>query len=211
MAVAPATVRAEGSFVASPSSIVKGEPTGANIFTAAAVKKECGKADFHGTLSGSSRTLELEPIYDDCTAKVLGGLPVKFVIGSCFYQLHHLAPLQGKDGWKAEVNLTCPTEFQLQWNIYETAHGFDTGSVICTTSMPSQSNIGTAVLSNREAAADYIAIRWNLRQIKYRAYGNELLCGSSFGEVRHDAAFTGTTRVAAENPGGQPVDLTVRG
>ena len=87
-----------------------GERVGSSVFTAAQVDKDCDVTTFSGFLAGNSPTLELEPAFDDCTAKALSGLSVKWVISGCTFFLHRPRQLTSGERWRSEVDLRCPGE-----------------------------------------------------------------------------------------------------
>lgn len=197
-----------GEFAVTGRAALSGERIGPSVFTAAGIGKECAGTTFTGSLPGSSPTLELTPVFSDCIAKALSGLSVKFVISECTFSLQAPERLAAGERWRSNVDLLCPGELPLQWNVYENAHEHLTGQTMCSTEMPPQQGIGSAVMSN---LGGDVLIHWNLHGIGYRAYGFELLCGSAGGKRQSDATYRGTTRLTAKGASGGSVDFAVSG
>lgn len=197
-------------FSAPRYALLEGEGSGPGVVKAAGIAKECKAVSFNGTYY--RRTLELEPIYDECMAKTLTGLPAKYVLARCVYLLHAKATKPGKVKWKANVDIHCPTNYEMQWLVYENMKHYFEAAPICTTALLPQKGVGTAELSNVAGSPSKIAIHWNLNRIKYKVlYGSALFCGSLPGVVRRYASYRDDATIGAIDLGGQRLPLAVRG
>jgi len=207
----PSVTQAKVVFTAPPYSYLEGTGSGQDIITTGGIERECAKVEYAGRSYGRSDTLEIEPVYEDCTTKALSGLPAKFVLNGCVYLLHLTGEKTAKGGWEATVDVGCRPEYTLEWHAYETEENFEGGDALCTTDIPPQSGLKTVEVSNTGDSPSEIAIHWNLSGIKYRAYGSRLFCGSPFGALRHSATYEGTATVSAKDRQGNPTDLEVSG
>lgn len=204
------TTTPRAGFSVSQPATLAGERVGPSVFTAAGIGKDCELTTFSGTLAGDSPALELEPTFGECTGEALSGLNVKWVVSECTFLLNSPEPLASGTRWRSRVDLLCPGELPLLWSIYESEHEHITGQVMCSTEMPPQQGIGSAMLSAVDGNPGEILIHWNLHGIKYRSFGFELICGSASGTSQSDADYRGTTRLSAAAGGGR-VGIVVTG
>lgn len=205
----PAAARAEVKFSAPSGSTLEAKQGGPDVATAGGIEKECLRVEFTGLITEQSRTLSLAPLYSECEAKALNGLPAKHVWWNCAYALH---PFGGADqaGWhKAKVDFICPQGYLVEWNVYGSEEQYESGIPLCVTTMPNQRTGGTAELRSVGGPASAIAVRWHLSGIEYEGQGGNLLCGLLPGTVKSDATYTGKAVIAAKDFNGKYVDLTM--
>lgn len=204
---APSVVQAF-LFQAPRYSSLEGARSGSDRFVLAGIEQECDEANFEGTYY--RQTLELVPIYERCISKAMGGLPSRFILYNCAYLVRaDRRPPDGKR-WTAPVDLTCPTEYAMRWQIYESTEKEEEAKRICTTVMYPQKRIGTAELTNVNGSPADINIRWNLSNLEYEAYGSSLYCGSPEGiPQRGGTAYSGASTIRATDSSERRVRLAV--
>ena len=211
---APPAASARITFTAAGPVTLHGRQSGRDQFTAGGIVKECPVAHFEGRLGGPSRTLKLgatygHPLYSGCIAKALSGLRTKLGWVGCSYLLRPSGRIAGRERWRADVEISCPSQLALLWYVYTSGAKYNAGEPVCTTSMPSQTLPDSAELRNIGGSPGRIAIRWNLTGIRYTPYGSSLLCGPL--RPRRDASYRGEAIIAAKDAGGKPVDLAIGG
>ncbi len=200
---------AKVAFKTPPSAVLQGTTLTADVVTVGGIDIECKEVTFDGALR-DAKTLELEPVFDDCSAKAFAGLPAKFVMSGCVYVVHPVEEMGGGERWRASVDIECPGEYTLEWHVYETEAKFAAGWAMCTPVLLPQTDIGRAVLTNLGGSRGKVSIRWDLTEITYKAYGLPLFCGSVFGATKHGATYRGDAVIGAETYGGKPADLSLR-
>jgi len=197
-------------FSAPQYSILKGDRSGPDIFTIGGIEEECEEGYFKGYYS--SQILEVEPIFGQCTAKALGGLPSNYVLYRCTFQVRAVDRAGEGGTWVAPVDLKCPTNYKLRWQIFESEEQHEEAKNVCTTTVPPQKNIGTAEVTNMKGSRDDITIRWNLSGMRYETYGSALYCGGREGATKRGASYRGYTTVQATDlTEKEPWNLVVRG
>lgn len=194
------------SFQAPSHSLLQGERSGPDRFVLGGIAEECKDGYFSGTFY--SRTLELVPVYDNCIAKALGGLQSTFILYGCAYLVRAEGRAERRGRWTADVDLTCPTDYSLRWQIYEEENGPEP---VCTTLMPPQTGIGTAEVSNMGGHPSDITIHWDLDELEYEAFGSTLLCGIPKGVKAQGASYTGYSTIRATDLAEHPKSLAVGG
>ncbi len=207
-----AAAQARAVFTVPEYALLSSKSPTAGGFVAGGIAKECDKVTLKGILHGEeteSESIELEPGYERCRAKALDGLAVKFVFGRCNFRVHGLAPIGGEERWKALMDIVCPPQYSFEWNVYEAERRFSEGHAACSTDMPPQADLpGVEVVNLRNSGE--LAIHWRLKNIAYRAYGLELLCGSPFGALEHGASLSGSATLVATNYRKRHLDFAVR-
>lgn len=197
-------------FKAPRYSTLEAEPSGPGRFVLVGVEQSC-KREFYSSGTYYRRTLELVPVYDECQAKALGGLPSEFVIYGCAYLVRADNRPERQGHWTARVDLTCRPTFSLRWQVYESTETFESAvGPMCTTKMYPQSGIGTAELTNVRGRPDEIEIHWRLDHLEYEAYGFAFFCGVPAETTKLAGThYTGHARVRALGPGEKPLGLSV--
>lgn len=211
MAWTSAVAQAAPFFNTPEKAVLKGESVGPNSFTSDGIAKECKEVRMAGRIYGSTPVLVVEPVYEECSAKALSGMPAKFVEWNCTFSLHDLKAV-GRNRWKSLVDLGCTTQGNFEWIVYETEAAYKAASASCATSSPSQTDLEGAELTDKSGNPDKITIHWDIHEIAYKAYGWDFLCGSRYGVAEHNASFEGTTLLSAVDTlqEEKPIDLTVR-
>lgn len=210
-AIVPSTSAAEVRFAAPPGAALEARQAGPDVFAAGGIEKECDPVELRVTALDSSRTLELAPLYGECTTKALNGLPTKMVWWDCGYQLHPFARANRKEVWEAKVDIACPNEHVIEWNVYESEAAYNIADTLCVTTMPPQRAGGVAELSNAPGSPGEVVVSWKLSGIEYEAFGSSLFCGLTPGATKDDAFYTGRAVIGAVNLAGQPADLRLEG
>jgi hypothetical protein len=197
-------------FSAPRYSILEGERSGSDVFKIGGIEQVCKQGYFNGNFS--SRTLEVEPVFDECTAKALAGMTSNYVLYKCTFQVRAVDRPSRKGAWEAPVDLECPTTYKLRWQVFESQESFEGGKNVCTTTVPPQKNIGTAEVTNMKGSRDDITIRWDLSGMRYETYGSALYCGGPEGATRQGASYRGYATIRATDLAGRkPQDLAVHG
>jgi hypothetical protein len=209
----PPSVVAGAEFRAAAPVYMSGGPIGADSFVVGGIDVACDDADFSGRLSGSSKTLEIEPEFYDCRGQALSGFRADFFQEVCAFRLHGLKPVGQTSRWKADVDLKCGGEFVgIGWDFFETEAKYAEVESVCFFRILQQPDIGTAELRNLGARG--LEVKWNLDRFEYSmSLENEptssLLCGSSLGGVEDDAYYRGTTIVVPKDPRGRPTAISL--
>lgn len=208
--------QARVTFTAPAFGTLEGKRTGPDRFVTDGIGVSCDGAAYGGIPVGNSATLELEPEFAECTGEGLSGFPADFFQEDCDYLLHGVERMQGRQRWRADVDLTCRGEFYaVGWDFFETEKKYEEVRPVCSTRVPEQAGIGTAELRNLGGRSG-IEIRWNLGNLDYlvvkpRVHGSSMFCGSMFDGMRKDAYYRGTTTVVAKDLAGHVVDLSLSG
>lgn len=183
-------------FSAPGHSTLEGKREAPDHFVLAGIEEECEEGFYEGAYY--SRTLELVPVWWNCRAKALGGLPAKFILYGCAFLVRANDSTGRRGRWRASVDLTCRPTYSLRWQVYESQEKYEKAVTVCTTLMHPQKNIGTADVTDMRGRPHDITIHWHLDALKYETYGSNLFCGSREGvRQRGDTHYSGYTTVRA--------------
>lgn len=210
--VRPTDARTTARFVTAPRAELEAVRRGTDVFAAGGIAKECGRAQFRATLVDAAHAVELAPLYSDCVAKSLGGLPAKLVWWDCGIVVRPVAATSsGGERWRAATELRCPPGYQFEWNVYEGRERYRTGQLFCLTRMPPQRTAGSSALRNLRGRHGEIAVSLDLRKIEYETLGFPLFCGARPGASRDDASYTAHFLLSASDYEGHQLSLSLRG
>lgn len=208
--------RADAEFHMPSLGNLEGSRTGADRFLVNGIEIGCEEVTYRGAAEGSSKTLAIEPEFDECTAETLSRFPADFFQELCVFVLHDAKRIEGKALWRAGVDIRCSGGYTaVGWDLFETQARYKVSHQFCSVRMPQQAGVGTAVLRNLGGQHGGIEVRWSLDFPDYTVStpgGDEssLVCGSTLGGAAGGVSYSGAARVMASS-GIAPTFLSVSG
>jgi hypothetical protein len=161
------------------------------LFTAFGTTVKCTESEFHGELTQISTSIEVQPTYKGCTG--VGGIPVVATSNECkakFTLKEEVAAGQ----FKAGVDVVCPGgKPGIQLLLYASHTTQTSGTVMCTVTVPPQTGLGTATLTN--SGENIVVDKGTIEGVKVKIHRNGV-CPSSGTEnetaagVFHNDAVT---------------------
>ncbi len=161
----------------------------------------CEVATGSATLAAPSSTLTLSPTYGKCKVVFLGiPFPTEIKVGSCTY-VHHAKEETEADVYKAQLDISCPTESKILITIKNTA-GTKTK---CLIHVPSQSGLSTVKVKNMtEAETEDVTLVDEVEGVKETVTNGEETCGLITPGEYTSGKMTGNTTVTATGKGEVP-------
>jgi hypothetical protein len=176
-----------------PATISAKTAPSEELFTAFGATVKCTESEFHGELTQISTSIEVKPTYKGCTGPV--GLPVVATSNECkskFTLKEEVAAGQ----FKAGVDVVCPKgKPGIQFHVYASHTAQTSGTVMCTLTVPPQTALGTATLTN--SGESIVVDKGTIEGVKVKIHRyNAFACPSSGTEnetaagVYHNDAVT---------------------
>ncbi len=157
-----------------------GSQSTTNVFTTHAGTVECKKAEFSGSLTGASKTVEVTPSYSEC--KAFGFVEATVNMEGCKYLFGTPEDVNGETTdtiHKGKVSVTCPSGKTIKVS----ASG-------CVASVGAQSNLNK-VESEKEGTG--LLVKSGVEKIKYTLTG--LFCPNGEGTFS-EGKYTGNVKVS---------------
>ena len=194
-----ATAAQAGTFKAeSYPAKITGEQTTQVVFTGVVGTWKCGGLSMQGELKEESTTLNLTPIYSECS---WAGIAATINMEGCTYEYVGGNTVEGKETKiQVTMNIRCPAGKEAKLTL--------TGG--CTLRIPEQTGLGSATAETTLTSPSVVDLQLNITGETYRVENGALCPNSPANGTYTNGTLSGVERLLAENAEAKQLAFSVR-